>query len=398
MASDTKILIPFDQAFEQVLAAAKSPTTVKVNLQESLHCVLAEDVYADRDMPPFDKAAMDGYACRMEDLANALTIVEELPAGSVPGKVIGKNQCAKIMTGAMVPEGADYVLMKEHVETTAPNTIRSTESTAQSNICYKAEDLKQGELILGKGTLLKAPHIAILASVGIAHPLVAKQPAIAVFSTGSELVEPSELPQQQQIRNSNSYQLLAQLESMGIPASYSGIVKDEATEVFNKLEAALRNFDVVLISGGVSVGDYDYVPEILRQLGAEILFHGLNVKPGKHLLFAKLGDKFVIGLPGNPVSSFVQFELLVKPFLFEMMGCKKKNTVLKLPLGSNYSRKKADNMLFVPVSLTDKGEAQPLEYHGSAHIHAYTGADGILTIPVGTNEIKKGEIVHVRPL
>lgn len=398
MATGTKILIPFDQALKQVLAVAKPPTTVKVNLQESLHRILAEDVYADRDMPPFNKSAMDGYACRREDLANELTIVEEVPAGSVPDRVIEKNQCAKIMTGAMVPEGADCVLMKEHAAITGPGTIRSTELSAQSNICYRAEDLKQGELIVGKGTRLKAPHIAILASVGIAHPLVAKQPAVAVISTGSELVEPSELPQQQQIRNSNSYQLLAQLEGMGISASYSGIVKDEATEVFNSLEAALRDFDVVIVSGGVSVGDYDYVPEILNRLGAEILFHGLNVKPGKHLLFAKVGDKFVIGLPGNPVSSFVQFELLVKPFLYEMMGCKKKNMVLKLPLGTNYSRKKADNMLFVPVSLTDNGEVHPLEYHGSADIHAYTGADGILTIPVGTNEIKKGEIVHVRPL
>ena len=398
MANQPKILIPFEEALNLVLDTVKPVTTVKVNLQDSLHRILAEDVYADRDMPPFHKSAMDGYACRKEDLAHELTIIEELPAGSVPQKTIKRNQCSKIMTGAMVPEGADCVVMKEHVTITGPNTIRCSELSVQSNICYRGEDLKKGELILEKGTLLKAPQIAILASVGIAHPLVAKQPSVAVFSTGSELVEPDELPQQQQIRNSNSYQLVAQLASMGISASYSGIVKDEVEEVHEKLVAALRQFDVVLVSGGVSVGDYDYVPEILHRLGAQILFHGLNVKPGKHLLFAQTGNKFVIGLPGNPVSSFVQFELLVKPFLLEMMGSKRKKILFKMPIATDYFRKKADNMLFVPVSFSEEGTIQLLEYHGSAHIHAYTGADGILTIPVGIHEIKKGEIVYVRPL
>jgi len=398
MANQPKILIPFDQALELVLAAAKPVTTVKVKLQDSLHRILAEDVYADRDMPPFHKSAMDGYACRREDLLNELTIVEELPAGSVPLKTIQKNQCAKIMTGAMVPEGADCVIMKEHVTITGPNTIRCSGDSLQSNICYKGEDVEKGALILEKGISLKAPHLAILASVGIAHPLVARPPIVAVFSTGSELVEPDVFPQQQQIRNSNSYQLLAQLASMGISASYSGIVKDEVEEVHERLVAALRQFDVVLVSGGVSVGDYDYVPEILHRLGAQILFHGLNVKPGKHLLFAQIGDKFVIGLPGNPVSSFVQFELLVKPFLLEMMGSKRKKILFQMPIAADYFRKKADNMLFVPVSFSEEGTVQLLEYHGSAHIHAYTGADGILTIPVGIHEIKKGEIVHVRPL
>jgi len=398
MADYTKILIPFGQALELALAAVKPPTAVKVGLQDSLNRILAEDVHADRDMPPFDKSAMDGYACRREDIANELMVIEELPAGSVPLKSIQLNQCAKIMTGAMVPVGADYVVMKEHVSITGPNTIRCTKQPAQSNICYKGEDLKEGALILGKGTLLKAPHLAILASAGVSHPLVARQPIVTVFSTGSELVEPHENPLQQQIRNSNSCQLVAQLKQMGISANYSGIVRDEADEVSNRLQEALQQFDVVLVSGGVSVGDYDYIPEILNRLGAQILFHGLNVKPGKHLLFARIGDKFVIGLPGNPVSSFVQFEMLVKPLLQEMMGCTRRSLEIKLPIAADYDRKMADNMLFVPVSFSGDGTVQPLEYHGSAHIHAYTGADGILIIPVGTSEIKKGEIVDVRPI
>ncbi len=208
----------FDQALELVLGSAKPATTVKADLHDSLNCVLAEDVYADRDTPPFNKSAMDGYACRKEDLANELRIIDEIPAGSVPRKAIGPNQCARIMTGAMVPQGADLVLMKEFAEITGPDTIRCTKPSSNSNICYQAEDLRKGELIIAKGTLLKAPHIAVLASVGIDTPLVFKRPTVAVISTGSELVEPSETPQQQQIRNSNSYQLVAQLKNRGISA------------------------------------------------------------------------------------------------------------------------------------------------------------------------------------
>ncbi len=388
----------FDQALELVLGSAKPATTVKADLHDSLNCVLAEDVYADRDTPPFNKSAMDGYACRKEDLANELRIIDEIPAGSVPRKAIGPNQCARIMTGAMVPQGADLVLMKEFAEITGPDTIRCTKPSSNSNICYQAEDLLKGELIIEKGTLLKAPHIAVLASVGIDTPLVFKRPTVAVISTGSELVEPSETPQQQQIRNSNSYQLVAQLKNRGISADYLGIVRDDEQKVYNKLESATKKYDVVLISGSVSVGDYDYVPEILNRLGAKILLHGLNVKPGKHLLFAQLEDKYIFGLPGNPVSSFVQFELLVRPFLLEWMGSVRKSVNFKLPMAVDYFRKKADNLLFVPVTFTADGSVHPIEYHGSAHIHAYTLADGILEIPLRQNEIKKGELVHVRPL
>lgn len=380
------------------MSAAKPGPAVKVSLGDSLHCVLAEEVCADRDVPPFDKSAMDGYACRKADLDKELQVVEEIPAGNVPQKTVGPSQCARIMTGAMLPAGADVVVMKEFVEITGNETIKCFHPAANSNVCYRAEDLREGEAIISRGTLLQPQHLAVLASVGVDHPLVWKHPAVAVLSTGSELVEPSEQPQQQQIRNSNSYQLVAQLKNIGITADYLGIVRDEEQEVYQRLAAATRQYEVVLISGGVSVGDYDYVPEVLSRLGARTVLHGLNVKPGKHLLFATLGDKFVFGLPGNPVSSFVQFELLVRPFLLRRMGHQGTQKVLKLPLAEDYTRKKADNLLFLPVTLSGEGAVQLLEYHGSAHIHAYTQATGILEIPVGVNEIKKGDLVYVRPL
>jgi len=398
MDNHTKILIPFGEGQEIVFAAAVPGAAVSVDLTDSLNCVLAEDVFADTDMPPFNKSAMDGYACRKEDLGNELLIIGEIPAGSVAQKLIGPNQCARIMTGAMVPEGADFVLMKEFAETTGINTIICSKLSDQANICYWAEDITKGELMLTKGTLIKPPHIAVLASVGIDRPLVFSRPSVAVISTGNELVEPSAVPQPQQIRNSNGFQLIAQLKAMGISPDYLGILKDSEPEIMSGLESAIQKYDIVLISGGVSVGDYDFVPPVLNRLGAKILLHGLNVKPGKHLLFAKLGNRSIFGLPGNPVSSLVQFELLVKPFILKLMGCTKIPGELKLPMAADYRRQKADNLLFVPVTLTAEGTVLPLEYHGSAHIHAYSGADGILEIPVGQHEIKKGEIVHVRQL
>jgi molybdopterin molybdotransferase len=398
MDNSTKILIPFGEGQEIVFAAAVPVTAVRIDLTDSLNCVLAEDVFADTDMPPFNKSAMDGYACRKEDLGNELLIIDEIPAGSVSRKMIGQNQCARIMTGAMVPEGADFVLMKEFAVKTGINSIICSKLSEQANICYRAEDITRGELMLTKGTLIKPPHIAVLASIGIDRPLVFSRPSVAVISSGDELVEPSAIPQLQQIRNSNGFQLIAQLKAMGISPDYLGILKDSESEVMSGLESATQKYDIVLISGGVSVGDYDFVPAVLIRLGAKILLHGLNVKPGKHLLFARLGNRSIFGLPGNPVSSLVQFELLVKPFILKQMGCTRIPGELKLPMAAGFRRQKADNLLFVPVTLTAEGTVLPLEYHGSAHIHAYSGADGILEIPVGQHEIKKGEIVHVRQL
>jgi molybdopterin molybdotransferase len=398
MENIAKRLIDFEQARKLVLSAVTPGAALQTDLLHSLNRVLAEDVFADSDMPPFNKSAMDGYACRHSDLGGELKIIDEIPAGSVPNKTIEENQCARIMTGAMVPEGADFVLMKEYAEKSGPDTIRCTRLSQHSNICYRAEDIREGDRILSKGTLLNPSHIAVLATFGISRPLVYSVPAVAVISTGNELVEPDQAPRKQQIRNSNGPQLMAQLEGMGISADYLGIVRDSERDVYDSLSLAFAKYDVILISGGVSVGDYDYVPAVLEKLGAAIQLHGLNVKPGKHLLFATLKETAVFGLPGNPVSSFVQFELLVRQFLLKKMGCEKSSMELYVPMAVNYYRQKAENMLFVPVSFTEDGMVQPIEYHGSAHIHAYTMADGILEIPVGKNDLKKGEFVHVRPL
>jgi molybdopterin molybdotransferase len=392
------MLIPFEEALKIINTLTVPLSAEKVPLMKSLNRILAEDIKQDTDMPPFDKSAMDGYACRKADLDNVLEVIEEIPAGKVPQKQIGANQCARIMTGAMVPHGADFVVMKEHVEIYPRGGIRCIQINAQANICYRGEDGHAGDVVLSQGQKLLPAHIAIMAASGYSDSRVYQLPRVAVVSTGNELVEPGAVPGTGKIRNSNGYQLTAQVMQQDLPVTYLGIVPDDARLLSDALSSALDHYDLILISGGVSVGDYDFVPEVLNRLGVEILFHGMQVKPGKHMLAGRKGNRFVMGLPGNPVSSFVQFEVLVKPLLGRMMGMRWQPVSLYLPLEEKYTRKKSDIMFFIPVSFSAAGTVVALEYHGSAHINSYAAAQGIMTIPVGVSEIQKGEIVHVRPI
>ena len=391
-------MIPFSEALETIKSFARTHGSERVNLFDALRRTLAEDVFSDISMPPFNKSAMDGFACRKSDLKNQLQVVEEIPAGTIPAKTIGENQCARVMTGAMVPEGADFVIMKEDIEEIAPNFVRCNRETSRANICYTGEDVKSGDLVLKKGDVISPAHIAILASVGCTDPLVYKRPTVAIISTGNELVEPGEKPGTSKIRNSNSYQLMAQNQQLGVTSDYLGIIPDDENSVKNILTLALEKYDVTIISGGVSLGDFDFVPKILNELKVNIRVHGMNVRPGKHLLFGERANHYVFGMPGNPVSSFVQFEVLVKPFLNTLMGKTAEEAFLHLPIEEDYLRKKGDQLVFVPVSLTNQGTVLPLEYHGSAHIHAYSFAQGIMEVPKGISLIKKGETVCVRPL
>jgi len=391
-------MIPFEKAVETAKSFVITPATGRKNLFNALNSILAEDVYSDISMPPFNKSAMDGYACRKSDLENQLIVIEEIAAGTIPTKIVGENQCSRIMTGAMVPEGADIVVMKEDIEEISPGIVQCIRDSSKSNICYLGEDVKAGDQVLQKGAVILPSHIAILASVGCVQPLVYKSPSVAIISTGNELVEPGEKPGISKIRNSNSYQLGAQVQQLGIMPDYLGIVADIEESLKSLLALAIEKYDLTIISGGVSVGDFDFVPKILKSLNVNIRVHGMDVKPGKHLLFGERQNHFVFGMPGNPVSSFVQFEVLVKPFLQTLMGRTETNPLLYLPLAEDFERNKGDQLLFVPVSFTESGAILPLEYHGSAHIHAYVGAHGIMEVPKGTSIIKKGEIACVRPL
>jgi len=391
-------MISLEQAIQIALSEANILGTEKVDFLYSTERILAEDVFADSDMPPFNKSAMDGYACRKADLDQELSVLEIIPAGYSPTYTIGNGQCSKIMTGAQVPEGADTVFMVEYSEETTPGKVHFTGTKTNSNICIKGEDLKKGDRVLSSGTRLKPQHIAILAAVGCTRPLVYQQTSVGIISTGSELVDPDLKPNISQIRNSNGPQIFAQTIKNGFQAQLYGIVPDDKVLTTWAIQKSVSENDVTILSGGVSVGDFDFVPGIIQELGFKIHFCKINIKPGQHTTFATNGNKYIIGLPGNPVSSFIQFEVFVLPFLLKLMNFSFNEIQLTLPLSQDFSRKRSDRDECLPVLITAQNEIQMINYHGSAHIHAYHQASGFITIPAGITEIKKGEIVDVRPL
>ncbi|MDQ2178839.1 gephyrin-like molybdotransferase Glp [Marinifilum sp. D714] len=391
-------MITFHEALKTVKHATRKLEKEHIDISDCLNRVLAEDVRSDMAIPPFNKSAMDGYACKKEDLLEELEVLEVIAAGVAPSKSIGSKQCSKIMTGAMVPEGADTVIMVEHTEELENNRIRFTKEKTKSNICIKGEDIEENDVVLKKGTRLKSQHISVLATVGCTNPLVYKKPRVATIATGSELVEPHQKPNKSQIRNVNSWQLQAQLKKIGIDANYYGIVEDSKEATQETMEKCLVENDILIISGGVSVGDYDYVPQILKELGFNIWFHTLAVKPGKHTVFAAKNGQYVFAMPGNPVSSFVQFELLGKPLVFRLMGHDYNAPMVRMPIAEDYKRKRTDRLAFIPVRFNANNRVVPIEYHGSAHINAFTLADGIMAVPREVDEFTEGEFVHVRQL
>jgi len=402
-------MIPFDKAIEITDASIKVLETETIDAIQSIGRILAEDVHSDMNMPPFDKSAMDGYACRYQDLSNELEILELIQAGKIPSKIIGENQCSKIMTGAMVPEGADCVIMFEHVIETGENKVKynreikfknieELEKTNKRilNICYKGEDIVTGEIILNKGKIIKPQHIAMMAAVGHTKVKVGKMPKVAVIPTGDEIVEPHLKPAASEIRNSNGFQLIAQLRNMGIVAEYYGIARDLENKTISLIEKAYNENDIIILTGGVSMGDFDLVPDILKKMGFNLLFQEIAVQPGKPSIFAQKENKFCFALPGNPVSGFIQFELMIKPFLFKLMGYEEMPLVIPMPLAAEFSRKNDKRLGFYPIKINQSGEAELIEYHGSAHINAFDMAWGVMEIPLGVKTIAKGEKVNVR--
>ncbi len=391
-------MFTYEKALDTILATARYLGDERVDFMDSLNRVLAEDVISDVDMPPFDKAAMDGFACKREDLHKNLQVIETVAAGQVPQKTVASGQCTRIMTGAMVPEGADTVLMVEQTEMVGDEVIRFTGSKTTPNIAYKAEDVKVDDVMWRKGQPILASHIAIFSAVGCTEPLVARRPRVAILSTGDELVEPHEKPGPGMIRNSNAWQLMAQVRNVNCIPNYMGIVPDTEADTEKAITKALAENDVVLLTGGVSMGDFDFVPLVMKKNKVDIRFQKVAVKPGRPTVFGVTDKSYIFGLPGNPVSSFINFEIFVKPLLYKLMGHDYVAREIKLPMGVDYKRKKADRLEWVAVDINDEGEVVPVHYHGSAHIHAMCLSKALMPVAVDTFEISKGEIVHVRPL
>jgi len=395
-------MIPFEQAVSTVLDNIQRLESASVPLHDAVGMVLAEDAASDVDMPPFDKSAMDGFAVVAADLADApraLRVIEDIPAGTVPSKVVHPGQCARIMTGAPVPEGADTVVMVEDTEPgPADDEVTLLQPTAKGlNICWQGEDVKASDVVLPAGHAIRAAEVAVLAACGMAHVQVYRKPTVAVLSTGNEVVPIDETPEPGQIRDANSHYVAARLARLGIEAVPLGIAPDEP----EALKAALAkgmDCDVLAVSGGVSMGDYDLVPGLLRELGTEVFFEKVAMQPGKPTVFGRRGKTAVFGLPGNPVSVLVACELFLVPAVRTMMGFADVHPPRRHAALLERTAHKPGRVAHKPGVLEDTGEGwtvHPLSYHGSAHIHALSRANCLIVLPLDVAVVEPPAVVEV---
>jgi molybdopterin molybdotransferase len=390
-------MIQIEEAEKIISRLSFQPQAEEVSVLDALGRILALDVVSSIYMPPFDKSAMDGYALISGDDSEQYKVVEVIAAGSVPQHTIKRGECAKIMTGAMIPAGANRVVKVEVTED-ENGFMRLTGEDTRENICYKGEDVKPGDILLKTGCMIRPPEVGVIASMGLAWVNVYKKTKVGIITTGSEIKEPGQPLDEGQIYNSNAYSISAQVLQTGAEVRYEGRVGDDVQAIGDKIEYLLSQTQMVLISGGVSMGDYDFVPGILKDLGVRLHFCKVAIQPGKPTVFGTRGDKIVFGMPGNPVSTFTIFEVFVKPLLYRTMGYNYTAPEIKGVMVKDYRRKRTVRALYMPVYIDKEGSVEPVEYHGSAHLSALPRANGLLKVPRGVKEILTGSTVYVRQI
>ena len=383
------------KVFAHLEATAYRLPTERVPLHEATGRILCNAVRSPIASPPFNKAAMDGYAVKAADDGPRFRLVETISAGTTPQRTLQHGECAAIMTGAMLPRGADKVVRREYtrregdeVVVTAPEPLR--------NVIEAGENCVPGDSVLTP-RLLRPQDIGVAASVGVGELEVARRPHAGVISTGTELCAPGQPLGSGQIYNSNGYQIAAQLEEYGCTTTNHGVVGDEPEELQQVVDIALRESNLVVLSGGVSMGELDYVPEVLIRSGVQVIFHRIAFKPGKPTLFGRKDDTFVFALAGNPVSTFVLCEVLIRPFLRRICGLSDPPVLIRAVLAEPVRRKRADRLEFLPARL-EQGLVYPLAYQGSAHLNVLSEANCLFSLEVGTEHLAKGTAIDVRPI
>ncbi len=364
--------------------------------------ILAEDIVATSDVPPFCRSGVDGYAVIAAEVANApveLRITGESRAGGeMPGK-LNPGEAMAIMTGAPVPEGANAVQLVEVCEVLEPGKrVRILKPVkANENIAPKASEAKAGTVVLKSGHRVGPAETAVLATFGYTQAKVYAKPTVALLATGDELVEVEATPQPGQIRNSNAYCLAGQLQYMGFDADYLGIAGDNLEDLRRKMLLGLEH-DVLIITGGVSMGEYDFVRNVFLELGLEILFNKVAIKPGKPTVFARKGNKLVFGLPGNPISSLITFECFVRLALGRLSGMTKPELPrMKGELLADM-RQSPGRTAYMPAWVTwqeDGWKVEPLSWKNSADIVGFAGANATFIFPKDQNLLRCGDIVEI---
>lgn len=398
------------EARAAVLAHAWPLLPRKVRLSDALGLRLDDDVRADLDLPPFDKALVDGFAVRSDDVAaegpRALRIVETIFAGQTPTKPIGPGEATEIMTGAPLPDGSDAVVMIEKTARPDPNHVVVTGPIAPGqNRLVRGREMTKGEVVVPAGAILDAPCLGVLASVGAAEVSAWPRPSVAIIATGDEIVDFDRSPGPGQIRNSNSVLLAAMAEQSGAVGRAWPIVRDRPDELRDAFRDALGRSDILIISGGVSAGQRDLVPAALAEAGVHPIFHKVRVKPGKPLWFG-VGPRnsdgvspLVFGLPGNPVSGLVSFLLFVRPALAILAGRDAdEGSTVALPLAIPY-RHADDRDVYRPARLVEGGtKVEPLTWAGSSDLRGVASGNGFAIFPAGERMYQEGVRIGFLPL
>jgi molybdopterin molybdotransferase len=397
-------LLSVEEAREKVLSEIHPLAPLQLPLMEAFGCVSAEDIVATRDLPEFASSAMDGFAVRASDVANAssthpveLKIVGRAMIGRLPETTVGGGEAVRIATGAPIPGGADAIVPIENVQVLG-ETVRLLDAPAPGRHVRPAgEDVREGEILVPSGKRLGPPELGLLANAGFPHPLVHPRPRVVVLSTGDELVPPTTAPEYGQIRDSNAYTIFGAIREVGATPTLAGIVRDDVDELRETVLSHLIQADAFVSSGGVSVGERDVVKAAFFRRG-ELDFFKVAMQPGMPQGFGRIEGKPYFGLPGNPVSVFVSFEMFIRPALLKMMG----RTQLFRPevaatLTGDVSGPRGKTQ-FARVNVTrtaDGWSAQPTGDRGSNLISTVARANGLAVIPAGTETARSGERVKV---
>lgn len=394
-------MLAYEEALAQLLERVPPGAVVRVPLEKAAHRVLAEDVRADLDLPPFNKSTMDGYALRSADVSAVpacLEVMGAVAAGTQVRLQVGPGQAAQIMTGAPLPPGADAVQVLEKTRRIGSSMVQILEPVERGrNISPQGEEIGRGLVALERGRVLGPAEIGILATFGRTQAAVYAAPTVAVISTGDEIVDISQKPEVGQIRNSNAYMLGAQCRALGLDAEILPAVPDDPAKTEAALTSGLEK-DVVLFAGGVSMGEYDYVHQVLADAGVDVFFHKVAIKPGKPVLVGRKNNRLVFGLPGNPVSAFVTFELLVRPAVRKWMGYPSLGLRRVRAELLQEVRQKPGRMFFKPARTCWKGDhyqVEPMETKGSADLVGFSRADSLLVVEARVERVPKGSVVQV---
>ena len=389
-------MIELEKAFEMVRENCFEMETEHLEVEKITGRVCMEDLFSKIDMPPFDKSAMDGFAFKHTEGDGRYRKIGTLQAGGFSSIELGEDECASIMTGAPLPAGADTVIMIEATEQEGDDIHFRKTPPRGSNICYKGEDIKKGELIFEKGRMIKSSDIALITASGYSKVKVSKIPGISVLNTGTEIIEPGNDLKFGQIYNTNGIMLRSLCEKYGLKTKYLGIAQDDESSLTEKISEGMKS-DILLISGGVSMGEFDLVPEILEKLGTEKIFHKIRIKPGKPVFFGKKGKCLIFGLPGNPLSNFVGFELLVKTAVKKMTG--ENNSVPLFMKGfiQNSFSHKGNRKNFYPAEIKNengKVNIYPVISNGSADIFSLSKSNGFLVADINRSKYEPGDEIE----